>query len=112
MGKKNRNATKGRLGAILSLLLLASALLYWWYQSWLEHSQDVPIRVAAEHYGVDPALVKAVVWKESRFHPGARGKAGEIGLMQLREDAAREWADAEIIRTFDHEHCHDPQTNT
>jgi soluble lytic murein transglycosylase len=112
MSNRNRHAPIRHLGAALSLLLLTTVLLYWWYQNWLEHSQDVPIRVAAERYGVEPALVKAVVWKESGFHPAARGRAGEIGLMQLREDAAREWADAERIRTFAHEHCRDPQTNT
>jgi soluble lytic murein transglycosylase len=61
---------------------------------------------------VEPALVKAVVWRESRFHPGVRGTAHEIGLMQLQEEAAREWADAEHIESFAHEHCFDPLTNT
>src|SRR6266487_562064 len=58
------------------------------------------------------ALVKAVVWRESRFNPNARGAAEEIGLMQLREEAAREWAEAEHVHGFAHEHCFDPVTNT
>ncbi len=94
------------------LIMLCGLLLSWWHETWLERSQDVPIRAAAAQYGLDPALVKAVVWKESHFHPGARGRAGEIGLMQLRRDAAQEWADAERIRDFDHEHCLNPFTNT
>jgi soluble lytic murein transglycosylase len=57
-------------------------------------------------------LVKAVVWRESRFDPAARGKAGEIGLMQIQEVAAQEWADAERDRAFEHLHCLDPATNT
>ena len=32
--------------------------------------------------------------------------------MQIREDAAREWADAEHISGFEHEQCLDPATNT
>ena len=32
--------------------------------------------------------------------------------MQLREDAAQEWADAEHVAGFEHEHCFDPRTNT
>ena len=32
--------------------------------------------------------------------------------MQLREDAAREWSDAERVSTFDHEHLVNPLTNT
>jgi soluble lytic murein transglycosylase len=98
--------------AILLLGLLAAAGLRVWWLGRLERSQDVPIRVAAQRYGVDPALVKAIVWRESRFNPRVRGSAQEIGLMQIREDAAREWADAEHITTFDHEHCVDPVTNT
>ena len=77
----------------------------------LERSQDKSIRAAAARYQLEPALVKAVVWRESRFHPDVRGRAHEIGLMQLQDAAAREWADAEHIQGFEHEHCFDPQTN-
>jgi len=82
------------------------------YVRWREHSQDTVIRAAAARYGVDGALVKAVVWRESWFDPNARGKAGEIGLMQIREPAAREWAEAERIPSFHHEHILDPGSNT
>ncbi len=87
-------------------------MVYWRWQGWLERSQDGPIRAAAQRYGVQPALVKAVVWRESRFHPRARGRAQELGLMQLRETAAQEWADAEGLASFEHEHCLDSRTNT
>jgi soluble lytic murein transglycosylase len=85
---------------------------YWWWATELERSQDGPIRAAAVRYGVEPALVKAVVWRESRFNPRVRGRAQEIGLMQLMEEAAQEWADTEGIPGFAHEHCFDPRTNT
>ena len=99
---------------ILLLLLLGTgvAACWWWWSGWLERSQDGPIRAAAQRYGVEPALLKAVVWQESRFNPKAQGRAGEIGLMQLQEEAAREWVDAERIRGFDHQQCFDPNTNT
>jgi soluble lytic murein transglycosylase len=98
--------------ALLLLLILSAVIGWFWWQNRMERSQDVPIRAAAKRYGVDPALVKAIVWRESRFNPRARGRAQEIGLMQIREDAAQEWADAEHISGFDHEHCVDPMTNT
>ena len=101
-----------RLCLVLVLFLLGGGAAYWWWQSWLERSQDGPIRAAAERYGVEPALVKAIVWRESGFDPQARGRAGEIGLMQLQEEAAREWASAEHLDRFEHEHCFDPGTNT
>jgi soluble lytic murein transglycosylase len=101
-----------RLSLILVLLLAGGLAVYWWWQRRLEGSQDVPIRAAASRYGMEPALIKAIVWRESHFHPGARGRAEEIGLMQLREEAAREWAEAEHLDGFKHEHCFDPGTNT
>jgi soluble lytic murein transglycosylase len=98
---------------IVALVLVVDALGGWFYYRWQrEHSQDAVIRAAAARYGVDGALVKAVVWRESWFDPEARGKAGEIGLMQIREPAAREWAEAEHLAGFHHEHILDPGSNT
>lgn len=70
------------------------------------------ISAAAGRYNVDPLLVKAVIWQETRFNPNRRGKAGEIGLMQIQAPAASEWAAAEHVQNFAHEHCFDPGTNT
>jgi soluble lytic murein transglycosylase len=97
---------------LFAFLLLLVCVLYLWRNSRLEQSQDNPIRVAAARYGVEPALVKAIVWRESRFNPTVHGRAQELGLMQIREEAAQEWADAEHITGFEHAHCLDPQTNT
>jgi soluble lytic murein transglycosylase len=104
------NQTLRFVAALLAIGTICA--LYWWRSSRLEHSQDSVIRAAASRYGVDPSLVKAVVWQESRFNPGIRGKANEIGLMQLQEVTAQEWADAEHVRPFQHEHCFNPLTNT
>src|SRR5689334_16297129 len=104
------NQTLRFVAALLAIGAICA--LYWWRSNRLEHSQDSVIRAAASRYGVDPSLVKAVVWQESRFNPGIRGKANEIGLMQLQEVTAQEWADAEHVRPFQHEHCFNPLTNT
>ncbi|MBT6449374.1 MAG: transglycosylase SLT domain-containing protein, partial [Verrucomicrobiales bacterium] len=73
---------------ILIVLVIDAAILWWWQGYRLSRSQDAVIRAAAEHYDVEPALVKAVVWRESRFNPDARGTSGELGLMQIRAAAA------------------------
>lgn len=44
-----------------------------------------------------PELVKALIWRESRFNPCARGKSGEIGLMQVRRSVVIDWARAHSI---------------
>ena len=87
------------------------ALVLFWRER-REHSQDQVILAAAQRYGVDPALVKAVVWRESWFDPRAVGQAGEIGLMQITEPAAREWATAERVAGFAHTRLFDPAQNT
>jgi soluble lytic murein transglycosylase len=99
-----------RLRNLLVLALLGvlafKALLYW-----REHRFDAAIAQAAKRYQIDPALIRAVIRQESNFHPDVRGRAGELGLMQIREDAALEWASAEHIEGFDHANCLNPLTN-
>lgn len=48
------------------------------------------IELAAGKFGVDPALVRAVIHAESGFNSLARSRKGAIGLMQLMPDTARE----------------------
>ena len=56
------------------------------------------IREAAAKHGLDSRLVRAVVYQESKFRPGAVGKAGEIGLMQIMpKRAAADWAKAHNV---------------
>jgi len=53
------------------------------------------IQTAGIRHNIDPALIKAVIWRESRFDHTAFGSKGEIGLMQLlpgRKSAAADWS--------------------
>ena len=52
----------------------------------LEYEQLV--RANARNRDLDPALVAAVIYAESRFDPNARSTAGAIGLMQVLPDTA------------------------
>ena len=47
---------------------------------------------SARRHGLSPALVRALIWKESRFRPDAIGAKGELGLMQVTKGAAQDWA--------------------
>ena len=56
------------------------------------------ISEAAAKHGLDSRLVRAVIYQESRFRPGAVGGAGEIGLMQIIPSrAAADWAKAHNV---------------
>jgi len=74
-------------------------------------SQDDVIKAVAEKYGVDVSLIKAVVWRESDFHPDKMGSKGERGLMQVGEAAASDWARALKIETFVPTDLFEPRTN-
>lgn len=93
-------------------LLFADLCLLWWWRDRREHRFDDVFQVAAHRYGLPTSLVKAVAWRESGFDAQARGKSGEIGLMQLMDFTAQEWADSEHVTNFVHEHSFDPGTNT
>jgi soluble lytic murein transglycosylase len=74
--------------------------LYEWINPGRFQQHDALIRsVAAEHH-LDPMLVKAVVWRESRFDAQKFGNAGERGLMQVSEKAAQEWARENRVENF------------
>src|SRR4029450_5242114 len=94
------------LFAIIFLGALVALFDRW--RTYKENSQDEYILAAARKYDVAPALVKAVVWRESRFNPKVRGDAGEIGLMQVGKLAAEEWAASEKRLFFRHEELCDP----
>jgi len=68
------------------------------------------VRVSREH-GVDPRLVSAVIWRESKFDPNQVGAAGEIGLMQVTEAAGQEWAEAAQYPLFVKRDLFEPEVN-
>ena len=74
-------------------------------------SYDTMIREVAAEHGVDPLLIKAIVWRESTFHPDKVGTSGERGLMQVTEGAASDWARVEKVETFVPTDLFDPRTN-
>jgi soluble lytic murein transglycosylase len=98
---------------LFALIALGGLLTLWErWRTWRENSQDKVILAAARKYGVEPALIKAVVWRESRFNPRAKGSKGEVGLMQIRALTADEWAQAEGVALFSHTQMLDPGRNT
>jgi soluble lytic murein transglycosylase len=69
------------------------------------------VRGHARNYHLDPALVAAVIYQESKFRADAKSSSGAIGLMQLKPETAEGIA----IRTggsrFRTSDLYDPEIN-
>jgi len=86
-----------RLAALLALaavlgggfLVLQSAQPPWWERLWYPLPYAAIVRGHAQHYRLDPALLAAVIYAESKFHANARSSSGAVGLMQLLPDTAK-----------------------
>lgn len=85
------------LAALVLLLGLAGAgLLYvqrttpdWYARMRYPLEYEHIVRGHARNYELDPALLAAVIYRESRFEADARSPSGAIGLMQLLPDTAK-----------------------
>ncbi|HEX8502285.1 MAG TPA: lytic transglycosylase domain-containing protein [Pyrinomonadaceae bacterium] len=54
-----------------------------------DHDLDLVIARTGRNLGVDPRLIHAVIWQESKYKPSAESHAGAQGLMQLMPAAAQ-----------------------
>jgi soluble lytic murein transglycosylase len=102
---------RARLFLVLAIVMAIAILAGKWQRDHLQSGQDKNILDSARKHGVDPALIKAVIWRESRFHPNARGSKGEAGLMQIMEDTGLEWAGAQRVTLSSQSDLLDPARN-
>lgn len=93
--KKPTRLLPGRLYTLLLLgILVGMAYSTWQFgqmvlDSFVDDRAFAPqIQSAAQKYNVDSRLIRALIFEESRFRPGACGAAGEVGLMQLLPQGA------------------------
>jgi peptidoglycan lytic transglycosylase len=106
------------VAAVVALVVCSAAFLFIvetsprWYERVrypLRYSEYV--RVHAQENGLDPALLAAVIYQESKFDASARSPSGAIGLMQLTPSTA----DGIALRTggtaFRTSDLYDPEIN-
>jgi soluble lytic murein transglycosylase len=65
----------------------------------------------SRNYDLDPALLAAVIYRESKFHADARSSSGAIGLMQLLPDTAKGIAIHTGGSRFEVSDLYDPEIN-
>lgn len=97
-------------GMLVALALGGGAFVYYRWEYREQRYNQLIEEVAAAH-GVDKFLVKAVIRRESEFDPTVAGRAGEIGLMQVTDGAARDWARATGRRDYTKELLWNERTN-
>jgi len=101
------------LGAVLAgAFLVVDLTSPPWYERIrypLRYSEFV--RVHAQRHSLDPALLAAVIYQESKFHAGAKSSSGAIGLMQLTPATARGIAIRTHGSAFRTKDLYDPEIN-
>jgi soluble lytic murein transglycosylase len=86
-----RLATLVGLLAAVGLLFatLQTAKPGWWERVWYPLRYEQIVRGHAHNYRLDPALLAAVIYQESKFEADARSSSGAVGLMQLLPSTAQ-----------------------
>ncbi len=77
-------------GAVVALgLAVHQSMPAWYARMWYPLAYEDAINRDARRNDLDPALVAAVVWRESDYDPAARSSRGAEGLMQVLPSTAR-----------------------
>jgi soluble lytic murein transglycosylase len=61
----------------------------WWARLWYPLRYEQIVKGHAAHYRLEPALLAAVIYQESKFHADVKSSSGAIGLMQLLPSTAQ-----------------------
>jgi soluble lytic murein transglycosylase len=76
-------------GLLVAFAVVQQAKPGWWERLWYPLRYDDIVRGHARNYDLDPALLAAVIYQESKFKANAHSSSGAIGLMQLLPDTAK-----------------------
>jgi soluble lytic murein transglycosylase len=82
------------LGAVVAALGIAAGTIHltkpaWYERLWYPLRYEEIVTGHARNYHLDPALLAAVIYQESKFDADARSRSGAIGLMQLLPETAK-----------------------
>jgi peptidoglycan lytic transglycosylase len=78
------------VGVVAGLVLYVQAAEpSWYYRLRYPLSYEQIVRGHARNYDLEPALLAAVIYQESKFDAEARSDAGAVGLMQLQPETAK-----------------------
>jgi soluble lytic murein transglycosylase len=94
---RRRSVRRRRIAAVLGVALIAGLVVALTWPSFHHAVREIAlplrhediIRQQARDKGLDPALIAAVIYAESRFRDGQTSAAGAQGLMQITPATAR-----------------------
>jgi soluble lytic murein transglycosylase len=98
-------------GVVAAVALVQEAKPGWWERLWYPLRYEQIVRGHARNYSLDPALVAAVIYQESKIKPNARSTSGAIGLMQLLPATAKGIALHTGGSAFRVDDLYDPEIN-
>jgi len=99
------------VGVLTAFAVVQNAKPGWWERLWYPLRYEQIVRGHARNYSLDPALLAAVIYQESKFKADARSDSGAIGLMQLLPDTAKGIALHTGGSAFRVEDLYDPEIN-
>jgi len=72
---------------------------------------NLEIKQYAKERSLDPALIAAVIYEESRFESDRESNKGAKGLMQIKQDTGADLARGQKIQNFNDQSLFDPTLN-
>ena len=103
---------------LIAVLAVAAAGVYavraepdWYVRFRYPLQYESIVRAHADNYGIDPSLLAAVIYTESKFDPDAKSPAGAVGLMQLLPETAQGIADHTGGGNYRPSDLYDPELN-
>jgi soluble lytic murein transglycosylase len=83
----------------------------WYDRLWYPLRYEEFVHGHARNYRLDPALLAAVIYQESKFRADAESDRGAIGLMQLLPETAKGIAERTGGSAFQVSDLYDPELN-
>lgn len=99
------------VAALAAFAVLQHVEPAWWIRLWYPLPYRRAIVANARSRRLDPALVAAVIYEESRFRPQTTSSVGAIGLMQLLPSTAHGIAERTGGSAFRTSDLYDPGIN-
>jgi peptidoglycan lytic transglycosylase len=102
--------------AVITALVAAFGTIHftqpaWYERLWHPFRYQEIVLAHARNYRLDPALLAAVIYQESKFDANARSDRGAIGLMQLLPGTAKGIAERTGGSKFRLSDLYDPELN-